>query len=164
MGITVTGVMEVEEMLINLDTDGRKRVVSALYKAALDTRKLARAMAPRDLANLEKAIKVRPEINSGRLRDEFGRFQRTEVEVYIDMDMPVDDPHRKRPATVGDYAWEIHEHLTPYGAKQLGEKSLDKQRRNSGIVVGGGFLERAATEIEQGLDERLRAVLDEIGF
>lgn len=161
MGLTATGVRNVSEMLINLDSKGRRRVVSALYKAAQDTLRLARAMAPVDEANLEKAIKLRPEGGVQRMRDEYGRFARTEIEVYIDMDMPA----LERPGkTVGDYAYEIHEHLTPYGFMQLGEKSQRKQSRNNGIEVGGGFLDRAAAEIEKGLDQRLLVVLDELGF
>lgn len=160
MGLQVTGIRSVEEMLINLDSKGKRRVVSALYKAAQDTLKLARAMAPVDKGNLEKAIKMRPE-RLVPLRDEYGRFARTEIEVYIDMDYPIED----RPGeTVGKYAYEIHEHLTPYGFMQLGPKSEAKQRRNNGIQVGGGFFDRAAAEIEKGLDERLRNVLDELGF
>ena len=159
MGLEVTGVRSVEEMLISLDSKGKKRVVSALYKAAQDTMRLARAMAPVDEGNLEKAIKISP-TELGRIRDEYGRFARTEIEVYIDMNMPIPERPGK---TVGDYAYEIHEQLTPYGFMQLGPKSQSKQAR-SGIEVGGGFLDRAAAEIEKGLDQRLRNVLDELGL
>lgn len=161
MGLNVTGVRNVSEMLINLDTNGKKRVVSALYKAGKDTQRLARAMAPVDEGNLEQAIKLRPEGGTAQLRDEYGRFAKTEIEVYIDVNMPVPGRPGK---TVGDYAYEIHEHLTPYGFMQLGPKSQRKQARNGGIEVGGGFLDRAAAEIEQGLDARLLAVLDEMDF
>lgn len=160
MGVRVTGMRDVQEMLYRLDSNGKRRVVATLYRAAQDMVKLARAMAPRDLSNLEKAIKMRPE-QLGVVRDAYGRFTRTEIEVYIDGDMAADG--RKAGTTVGDYAYEIHEHLEPYGLMQLGEASRAKQRGSS-VKVGGGFMERAAQEIEAGIDRRLIEVLDELGF
>lgn len=145
MPITVSGLVEAEALVARVDTTARKRVTSKLYKKAQDIQTLAIKMAPVDVGNLEQSIKIRPE-NPGRMRDEeTGRFTRQEIEVYIDMDMPVPERPGK---TIGDYAYEIHEHLEPSGPKQLGEKSREK---SSGAEVGGGFLTRAMEELAEGL-------------
>jgi len=54
--------------------------------------------------------------------------------------------------TVGDYAYEMHEHLTPVGPLQLGPLSSAKA---SGATVGGGFLTRAMEQEAQGLIQEL---------
>ena len=150
MGLRIEGEISVQQMLLRLDAEGSRRVVWRLYQHALKVRDLARKFAPVDLGNLEEAIKVRPE-RFVAARDAFGRFARQEIEVYVDESMPV--PHGKN-KTVGDYAYEIHEHLYPYGSWKLGKNSQAKQATQN-EVVGGGFLERAAEEIEAQLDEVL---------
>lgn len=157
MTMVVQGLLSVEEMLINLDREGARRVVRELYQQAIKARDLARKFAPTDDGNLEEAIKVRPD-ELGIKRDVYGRFARTEVEVYIDMDMPIDGRDGK---TVGDYAYIQHEWLTPYGPWKLGQKSLAKQASQS-EQVGGGFLERAAQEIEYELEGALLDILRDL--
>jgi len=157
MPMVVNGVLSVQEMLLNLDHEGARRVVRELYKQALKTRDLARKFAPVDEGNLEEAIKVHPD-ELGVKRDAFGRFARTEVEVYIDMDMPIDGRDGK---TVGDYAYIQHEWLTPYGPWKLGEKSVRKQNGQS-EQVGGGFLERAAQAIEDEIEDALLDILNDL--
>lgn len=158
MTLVVEGILGVEQMLLNLDTQGRKRVVKSLYAQALKLRDLARKFAPVDDGNLEKAILIHPERLEGAIRDERGRFARQEIEVYIDMEMPVPERPGK---TVGDYAYVVHEHVTPYGPKNLGPLSELKQAGQSEIV-GGGFLERAAEEIEEQLDDVLLDILHDL--
>lgn len=157
MGVKVEGIISVEQMLLNLDTTGRKRVLKKLYAQALAVRDLARKFAPREFGNLEEAIKVRPD-ELGVARDAMGRFTRQEIEVYVDADMPVPERPGK---TVGDYAYEIHEHLYPYGYWNLGEDSVAKQAGQS-EMVGGGYLERAAEEIEDHIDEVLLDILRDL--
>jgi len=157
MGVKVEGVISTGQMLLNLDTTGRKRVLKALYAQALKVRDLARKFAPVDEGNLEKAIKVRPE-QLGPVRDELGRFMRQEIEVYVDAEMEVPERPGK---TVGDYAYEIHEHLYPYGPWNLGPKSQDKQAGQS-EMVGGGYLERAAEQIEFHIDNVLLDILRDL--
>jgi hypothetical protein len=158
MGAKVSGIINTEEMLLRLDSTAKRRVVKVLVKRAEQIRDLARKMAPVDEGNLEEAIKLRGDA-VGRTRDEFGRFQRTEVDVYIDMDAPVPE----RPGhTVGDYAYEMHEHLTPMGPMQLGPASVAKQEGQQ-EQVGGGFLERAAEEVvAAGMEEELMDILRDI--
>lgn len=154
MGVTVQGLIDTEEMLLLLDTTAPKRVVKALVKAGKDLQKLAIKMAPVDEGDLEKAIMLRGD-TAGRERNAAGQFTRTEVEVYIDMDKPL-TPVANRPSrdgkTVGDYAYEIHEHLSPVGSWNLGPLSNQKQMSSPDVVVGGGFMTRAADQIETGLD------------
>jgi hypothetical protein len=157
MGVRVNGTIGVSNMLLRLDTTAKRRVLRELYAQAYRTRDLARKFAPRDVDNLEEAIKVRPE-QQGPMRDEAGRFARQEIEVYIDMEMPVPERQGK---TIGDYAYEIHEHLFPYGPWQLGENSVAKQQGQS-EQVGGGFLERAAEQIERQLDKVLLDILRDL--
>lgn len=144
MPITVAGMIDTEMMLARVDMDTRKRITSKMYEKAQAIRTLAIKMAPIDRGNLEEAIKVNPK-TPGRARNESGQFVRQEIEVYIDMDMPIPERPGKR---IGDYAYEMHEHLTPYGPLQLGPKSAAK---NSGAEVGGGFLTRAMEELAQGI-------------
>jgi hypothetical protein len=144
MPITVAGLIDTEAMLARIDMDTKKRVTSKMYAKAVAIQQLAIKMAPIDRGNLEKAIKVRPE-TPGRARDEAtGQFVRQEIEVYIDMKMPIPERPGK---TIGDYAYEMHEHLTPAGPLKLGPLSAEKQ---SGAMVGGAFLTRAMDELAQG--------------
>lgn len=142
MPITVSGMIDTEMMLARVDMNTRKRVTSKMYAKAQAIRLLAIRMAPIDKGNLEEAIKVRPE-TPGRVRNEAGQFERQEIEVYIDMNMPIAGRKGK---TIGDYAYEMHEHLTPYGPLKLGPKS---EAKNSGVQVGGGFLTRAMEELAE---------------
>lgn len=161
MPVTVDGVISTEEMLLRLDTTAKKRVTSALSKRALMLQAMAIKMAPVDEGNLERAIKTRG-TEGTRSRDDAGRFQKRSIEVYIDLDMEVVDPHRHKPATVGQYAYEIHEHLTPAGSKQLGIKSQLKQD-TSDVAVGGGFLDRAVEAvIDASFDEELVEILRDL--
>lgn len=148
MSVTVDGLYSLEEMFLTLDTTTKKRVKSVLIKEALAVQALAIKMAPIDHGNLEKAILVRG-AELGATRNELGQFSRVEVEVYVNMDMPI----KERPGkTIGDYAYEIHEHLEPAGGLQLGPKSQRKQSNNGGIVVGGWYLDRALQEVDGKID------------
>lgn len=150
MPITVAGMINVNTLLARVDMDTKKRVTSKMIIKAAAIRDLARKMAPVDEANLEKAIKVRPE-TPGRARNDQGQFVRQEIEVYIDMSMPVPGRPGK---TVGDYAYEMHEHLTPVGPLNLGPKSREKQGA-SDVEVGGAFLTRAMIELSDNLMKEL---------
>lgn len=149
MPVTVSGLIEAEAMLARVDMNTRKRVTSKMYAKAKAIQILAIKMAPIDRGNLEEAIKVRPD-NPGRVRDEAtGQFVRQEIEVYIDMEMPIPERPGK---TIGDYAYEMHEHLTPAGPLELGPLSAAK---SSGAMVGGGFLTRAMEELAEGFISEL---------
>lgn len=158
MGVKVTGLLDTEEMVMRIDTTAKRRVVKALIDKGKELQAMAIKMAPVDEGNLEEAIKLRPE-TAERARDEMGRFSRVEVEVYIDLDAPVPTRPGKK---VGDYAYEIHEHLTPMGSLQLGPLSQQKQETNGGIAVGGGFLTRAVDAMDDKIDFALREALNEI--
>jgi hypothetical protein len=153
MGLRITGADSTESMLRRLDSTGRRRVVRELWIQGKRLQNLAIRMAPRDEGNLENAIKISPE-SPERVRDAGGRFVRTEIEVYIDFMADAGAGH-----TVGEYAYEVHEHMFPMGYKQRGPGSLAKQAGQR-ETVGGGFMDRAAEEIEKGLDKALRDVLD----
>lgn len=149
MGLTVSGMINAEAMLARIDMTTKKRITSKMYLRAVAIQQLAIKMAPIDKGNLEKAIKVRPE-TPGRARDEAtGMFVRQEIEVYIDMNMPVPGRPGK---TVGDYAYEMHEHLTPAGPMKLGPLS---EAKASGEQVGGAFLTRAMERLSEGLIQEL---------
>ena len=152
MPVQTIGLLAVETMLINVDTTAKKRVRAALVRRALAIRDLARKMAPRDEGFLEKAIEIRGE-STERARDSGGRFTYKPIEVYIDMDVPIEGRDGK---TVGNYAYFVHEHLHPVpGGWKLGDESERKQAENPGIQVGGLFLERAAEAQEKDLDAAL---------
>lgn len=148
MGISISGIDELKIVLQRASKEAPGHVFDRMKREGRDMRDLARAMAPVDVGSLEEAITVQTE---GGGRDSKGRFLSKAISVFIDMNAPVED----RPGhSVGEYAYEMHEHLTPYGPKQLGKKSLAKQGGQS-VMVGGGFLERAADKIEDGLMGRL---------
>lgn len=127
-----------------------------LKNCAVEVRDLARKMAPVDEGNLEKAIKIR---NQGAERNSKGQFfkggQRKYV-IYIDNSMPVPERDGK---VVGDYAWLMHEHLTPFGPFKLGDKSREKQASDPKVMVGGKFLERAGEELRDHINSRLARVV-----
>ena len=148
MGITVTGLDELKFILEKLGKSAPSNTLAAMKKEALKIQSLAVKMAPVDDGDLEKAIKVSTE---GGGRDGLGRFASKSVTIYVDSDMP----DTSRPGkSVGDYAYEMHEHLTPFGSLKLGPKSVSKQSGQSELV-GGGYLERAADEVEEGIAKRL---------
>lgn len=153
MGMKVTGADSTEGMLRRLDSTGRRRVVRELWIQGKRLQKLAIRMAPRDEGNLENAIRMEPD-SPERVRDAGGRFVRTEIEVYIDFTADAGNGHQ-----VGEYAWEIHEHMFPMGHITRGPGTLAKQAGQE-ETVGGGFMDRAAEQIEQGLDKALRNALD----
>lgn len=146
MSVRVTGLIETQIMLAELSPATKRRAVGKLHEKALEIAKLARKMAPVDKANLEKAIKVFPEILPlSRERNDQGQFVRQDIFVYVDTTMPAPaSGHQGK--TVGDYAYIMHEHLTPFGPLNLGELSAAKQA-GQGEVVGGKYLERAMNEV-----------------
>ena len=158
MGLKVTGAENVEQTFSSLDRNTKRRLRRAMVRTGRRLQTLAQKMAPRDEANLEQAIKLRGDTGSEQVRDTLGRMQRIDVEVYVDMSVPVPDRPGK---TVGDYAYEMHEHLEPVGPLQLGEGSRNKQAGQPEIV-GGGYMERAAIEIEKELDREFLAVLSDM--
>lgn len=148
MGIAVTGIEELRYLLEQTGKKAVEGVINQMKEEGREIRDLARKMAPVDEHNLERAIKVRA-VGGGR--DSAGRFARKSVEVFVDEDTDVPS---KPGRTVGEYAYIMHEHLTPYGHLRLGEKSLQKQGGQPELV-GGGYLERAVEEQRRGMIERL---------
>lgn len=61
---------------------------------------------------------------------------------------------------VDEYAWIMHERLSPYGDLNLGPRSILKNALNpANRKVGGKFLERAADEYEPIAIERMKKAL-----
>lgn len=151
MGLQITGV---EELLLRLQRAERevlKGAVDQMREEAKGIRDLARKMAPVDEGDLEKAIKYEEQ----RGRDARGRFAATTFLIGVDSTVVANSPNREgQKIKVGDYAYIMHEHLTPYGRYNLGPKSQAKQSGQQ-EMVGGKFLERAAAEKEQGLVNRM---------
>jgi hypothetical protein len=148
MSVTIEGT---DNLGVLLQQVGEKAVRGIYAQMKVEAEKLAekaRENAPVDHGDLEKAIKVR---EAGGGRNDRGQFARKSIEVYVDETLPAHDSNgRERPGkTVGDYAWEMHEHLTPAGPLQLGPKSQEKDGGSG--KVGGKYLERASDEIEKEL-------------
>lgn len=151
MGISVSGVEQLKLVLQKASKEAPANIFKRMQAEGKDLQTLARKMAPVDVGNLEDAISISTE-GGGRGSD--GRFLSKAISVFVDMDAPVEG----RPGhIVGQYAYEMHEYLEPYGDYQLGEKSRAKQSGQS-EEVGGGFMDRAAEQIEERLMERLIAV------
>lgn len=130
MGIEVFGIEELKLRIKQTGDRAQRGVLDEMRKQAGEVRDLAVKFAPVDTGDLENAIKVK-ESSGGR--DSTGRFVRKSIEVYVDV------------SAAGEYAYIMHEHLTPYGAYNLGPKSRAKQASQS-EMVGGKYLERAAAE------------------
>jgi len=146
------------EMGLLIEQMGDKVVRRAIDKMRSEAQKLAekaRDYAPVDEGNLENAIKVD---DAGGGRNELGQFSRKSVAVYIDMNMPA----ARDGKTVGDYAYDMHEHLEPVGPKKRGPLSEEKDGGRN--VVGGGFLTRAMNDSERdiliGIAAEIKDVLD----
>lgn len=153
MSIETTGVGTLKAQLLRLG--GVPAVVNEeLKKCAEELAVLARKMAPVDKTNLEKSIKVRYEGTQGA----GGRFVKGggSYAVFVDMKMSIPGRDGK---VIGDYAWEMHEHLHPFGHYNLGDKSLQKQMANPNVMVGGKFLERATEELRDKIQQRLARVV-----
>jgi hypothetical protein len=151
MGIKITGAIEVEQMFAHLADEAPKRSLRALRRESKKLHTLARKMAPVDHGDLEQAIEIEETKVGGR-----GKI---EIEVFVNTDKPVSDRPGK---TVGHYAYEIHEHLTPMGPMQLGDRSNQKQILNPDVIVGGGFMERAGEEVEKGIEDAVADELDRL--
>jgi hypothetical protein len=158
MGVKVEGA---EQLMFLLKQGGSKAMKGALDQMRVEAKEmaeLAREMAPVDEGDLEKAIKVR---ETGGGRGSSGQFRRKELVIEVDGDMPAGTNKEGQTVTVGDYAYEIHEHMAPAGTRyNLGPKSRAKQASQR-TVVGGKYLERALVEKEKGLVNRVvEAVTD----
>lgn len=156
MPVTVSGMIEAEVMIGQMDMTTKKRVSKVLWAKAVEIQLLAQKMAPRDKGFLEESIKVFPERPDGPApRNDAGQFIRKEFYVYVDMEMDIPDRPGKK---IGDYAYIMHEHLEPIGPMRLGPESRDKQSGQS-EQVGGAFLTRAMEEVTGGLLEEISADL-----
>lgn len=138
-------IIGLENLTITLEQVGQKALKGAIVAMRAQAEKVAekaRDYAPVDEGNLEKAIKVRDTAGG---RNALGQFTRKGVEVYVDQDMPVPGRPDK---TVGDYAYEVHEHMEPAGGPmKRGPKSEAKDGGRN--LVGGGYMTRAADDAEK---------------
>lgn len=148
MGIKVSGIDELTFLLRQVGPKAQRGALDAMRDEAQDIVDLAKKYAPIDKGNLEEAIRFEEQ---GGGRDSAGRFARKEIVIGIDADKPADANK-----TVGDYAYEMHEHLTPYGEYKLGPRSMQKQAGQS-ERVGGKFLERAVNKVSKGMIDRIIA-------
>lgn len=148
-------IIGLENLTVALEQVGLKAVTGALAamrKEAETVAEYAREYAPVDEGNLEKAIKVR---ETGGGRNELGQFARKSVEVYVDQSMPVPQRPDK---TVGDYAYEVHEHMEPAGGT-MKRGPLSEQKDGGRNVVGGGYMTRASQDAEKHVMEAIAAAV-----
>lgn len=148
MGVTVSGISELTYLLRQAGPKAQKGAIDGMRKEADEIVELAKKYAPIDKGNLEEAINWE-ETAGGR--DSLGRFAKKEIVIGID-----GEKSAGANKTVGDYAYEMHEHLTPYGEYGLGPLSEAKQRGQSELV-GGKFLERAVEKVSKGMIQRILA-------
>ncbi len=135
--IKVTGIKDNILRLRNIGTRVHENARKTMHASADRIVELARKMAPVDKGNLEAAIQKQVGYEGPR-----GRLA---IDIVI---MP-----EANGVHVADYATFMHE-----GHYQLGPKSEEKQARE-GVVVGPGFLTRAAEPEQKKLNDRLIAVV-----
>lgn len=146
MSIEVFGLDALETMIRQGGARAQHGVVDQMRKEAENMRDLAKKFAPIDEGNLEDAIEME---ERGGGRDDMGRFARKSFVVKVNLRHAA--PHGK---TVGDYAYLMHEHLTPYGPLNLGPLSQAKQEGQS-EMVGGMYMERAVDQVTLNMMKRL---------
>lgn len=146
MGIEYSGFDELQANLRQIGPRAERAVTRQMRAEAYRIADLAKRFAPIDEGPLEDSIKVLQE-NGGR--DARGRFTRASFSVYVDV-----YEQGSHGAMIADYAYRMHEHLTPYGPLKLGKQSRAKQAGQS-EMVGGRYLERAVEEVSDGLMNRL---------
>lgn len=144
MGMFMEGDAVLVARLQNIAERLPARAATRLKKAAIEIRDIARRMAPRDMGNLEDAIKVDQLDGTGERSEETGKFQRKEFVVFVDESHPAEG--RKAGTLVGQYAVFMHE-----GDYRLGLESLQKQMADGEFEVGPKFLERAVEHVEKDL-------------
>lgn len=123
-----------------------------LREIAYEARNIARDMAPIDYGDLKDAINVKRfgvQGPDGRFVGGLSRY-----EVLIDVNRPVKDPAKldEGITTVGQYAWEVHEHM---GWARNWRPLMPSMRsinagRAAGVDAGGKFLERAFLALDTG--------------
>lgn len=136
----VTGITENILRLRNIGPRVHENARKTMHAAADRIVALARKMAPVDEGNLEAAIQKQiayDASNRGRLM----------IDVVILSEV--------NGVAVEDYATFMHE-----GVYKLGPKSEAKQARE-GVVVGRGFLDRAAEPEKEKLQQRMIGVVDD---
>lgn len=146
MGIEYGGFDELQANLRQIGPRAERAVTRQMRAETYRIAELAKRFAPIDEGPLEDAIQVMEE---GGARDDRGRFTRKSFTVYVDVDQ-----QGSHNAMIGEYAYRMHEHLTPYGPLKLGKNSRAKQAGQS-EMVGGRYLERAVQEVSDGLMNRL---------
>lgn len=130
-----------------------------LKAMAHELQQKAKDMAPHDYEDLMDAIQIRETAGQGA----GGRFVKgvRNYEVYINNQHPVQDPHKTRNgvATVGEYAWYVHEHM---GWASHPKPFMPNDQRNTGPhgeERGGMFMERAVLELDHYFQSRLATVI-----
>jgi hypothetical protein len=142
---------------------GVKGVANEELKAcANDVAQKAKDMAPIDYGDLKRAIQV------GRrgVQGAGGRFVKgvSNYDVFISGNTKVQDPKkldRKDPVeTVGEYVWEVHEHMgwaSQPGKFMPSEESV-QAGLEKGVEAGGKFMERAQEAMRQEVVKRMITV------
>lgn len=128
----VFGISTVATRLENQHEKTNRKALAAMRKGAEEIVNLARAQAPVDKHNLERAIISQ--------EDRLGFNNRVRIAIFIDESRGVPGRADKR---IGDYARRMHE-----GVYNLGEKSQAKQDANPSIRVGRKFMTRAIDKLE----------------
>lgn len=136
-----------------------------LREMAVEVQQKAKNMAPWEYHDLQEAIQLRETAGQGA----GGRFVKgvRNYEVYINLDHPVTDSKHKGVSSVRDYAWLVHEHMgwgsTPGSiVMKNGDPLMPNKERNvgpNGEERGGKFLERAAIELADQVNQRLARVI-----
>lgn len=140
MAVKLIGLTQTKRRLREISRKADKIASEEVETAGREVYAIARASAPVDEGNLEKSIGL--EITHS--------LTEHRAEIYIDEEA-YGGMRNKVPRTVAEYALYAHEQITPYGTKNLGPKSQKKQEAaEPGIIVGGGFMDRAELSVKEG--------------
>lgn len=162
MSLSTTGIEALKLKLMEL-AFAPVLVEVELEACARELRDKSRDMAPIDFGDLKSAIQDR-RLGSAA-RSALGQFVKgsSSYEVFINMRTPVRDPKKSGEfSTVGQYAWEVHEHMGYAGHEtdHMPSKESVKAGRDAGVDAGGKFMERAALELVPKVNSRLMTVFN----
>lgn len=149
MGFKSQGADKLKLRLQRIGAGLPNAVDNELRNIAYEIQQKAKDMAPIDYGDLRSAIRVR----RYGMQGEGGRFVkgRSVYDVLLDMNQPVRDPDKLEEGytRVGDYAWEVHEHMG-WGNKRrvlMPSKKSVAAGLAAGVEAGGKFMERALLDV-----------------
>jgi hypothetical protein len=141
LGFKITGLNAVKMQLRSIGAGVPDTARKQMHRAAARIMKRAKLYVPVDEGHLENSI---------RIEKSYGARGRLQIDVTAGNQMAMTAGGRV--IDLNQYAWIIHER---YSGMNPGDNTLDKMAKNPGVIIGEGFLTRAADEEIPALERNL---------